>query len=85
MGLMVNDTVITRALDFQATGDSTQGVDPWSIWMDLPITVQLNEGVNTIELFATNLAATGANPHLDSLTVTPVDAGVVPAAPTNLT
>ena len=85
MGLMVNDTVITRALDFQATGDSTQGVDPWSIWKDLPITVQLNEGVNTIELFATNLAATGANPHLDSLTITAVDAGVLPAAPTNLT
>jgi hypothetical protein len=85
MGLMVNSNVITRALDFEATGDSTMGVDPWSIWGQVPITVHLNAGVNTIELFATNLAASGANPHLDSLTVTPVDAGVAPAAPTNLT
>jgi hypothetical protein len=85
MGLRVNDNVITRALDFEATGDSTMGVDPWSIWDNLPITVHLNAGVNTIELFATDLAATGANPHLDSMTVTPVPAGVLPDAPTDLT
>jgi hypothetical protein len=85
MGLMVNGNVITRALDFQATGDSTTGVDPWSIWDNLRISVHLNAGVNTIELFATDLAATGANPHLDSLTVNSVAAGVTPAAPTNLT
>jgi hypothetical protein len=85
MGLMVNGTEITRALDFEATGDSTTGHDPWSIWEYLPITVRLNAGVNTIELFATDLAATGANPHLDHLTVTPVPTGVAPAAPTDLT
>ncbi|HEV3204973.1 MAG TPA: hypothetical protein VGY77_11345 [Gemmataceae bacterium] len=85
MGLMVNDTVITRALDFEATGDSTKGGDPWAVFDDLRITVHLNAGVNTIELFATDLAATGANPHLDSFTITPVDAGVLPAAPTSLT
>jgi hypothetical protein len=85
MGLMVNDTVITRVLNFTATGNSDDGGDPWSVWADLPITVQLNAGVNTIELFATDVAATGANPHVDSMTVTPVDAGVLPDAPTYLT
>jgi hypothetical protein len=86
MGLMVNDTVITRALDFQATGDSREGVpDPWSVWADMPITVHLNAGINTIELFATDVAGTGANPHVDSMTITPVDPGVAPAAPTDLT
>jgi hypothetical protein len=84
MGLMVNGNVITRALEFVATGNSDDGVDPWSIWKDLPITVQLNAGANTIELFATDLAATGANPHLDSMTITPVPDGVAPAAPANL-
>jgi hypothetical protein len=85
MGLMVNGDVITRVLNFQATGDSSTGVDPWSIWSALSITVRLNAGVNTIELFAVNLGATGANPHLDSLTVTPVAGGMAPAAPTSLT
>jgi hypothetical protein len=85
MGLMVNGNEITRALDFQATGDSTLGGDPWSVWADWPITVHLNGGVNTIELFATNLSATGANPHIDSMTITPVDDGVIPSAPTDLT
>jgi hypothetical protein len=84
MGLMVNGNVLTRALNFVATGDSTTGVDPWSTWKDLPITVHLNAGVNTIELFATDLAASGANPHLDSLTVTAVTSGIAPTAPTDL-
>jgi hypothetical protein len=84
MGLMVNGNVITRALNFHATGDSTAGDDPWSTWEDRTVTVHLDAGVNTIELFATNVAATGANPHLDSLTVTPVAADVA-AAPTGLT
>jgi hypothetical protein len=85
MGLTVNGTVITRALNFTATGDSAHGGDPWSVWEDLPITVHLNAGVNTIELFATDLAATGANPHVDSMTITPVDPNVPPEVPANLT
>jgi hypothetical protein len=85
MGLMVNGDVITRVLDFQATGDSTLGGDPWSVWADFPVTVRLNAGVNTVELFATDLSATGANPHVDSMTVTPVPPGVAPAAPANFT
>jgi hypothetical protein len=85
MGLMVNGNVLTRALDFEATGDSTLGQLPWSIWDYLPITVHLDAGANTVELFATNLAATGANPHLDHLKVDPVNPGVLPAAPTGLT
>src|SRR5262249_17988386 len=63
MGLIVNGIVITRVLNFTATGDSALGDRPWSMYADLPITVRLNAGVNTIELFATDLAATGANPH----------------------
>ena len=84
MGLMVNGTVITRSLNFTATGDSTLGGDPWSVWANQSITVPLNAGVNTIELFATDVAASGANPHVDSMTITPVDPGVLPDAPTNL-
>ena len=85
MGLMVNGTVITRSLNFTATGDSANGGDPWSVWADLPITVHLSAGVNTIEVFATDVAATGANPHVDSMTITPVDPGVLPDAPADLT
>jgi hypothetical protein len=85
MGLMVNGTVITRALPFTATGDSTQGGDPWSVWADLPVAVHLNAGANTIELFASDLAASGANPHVDSMRIRPVDPGVLPPSPTNLT
>src|SRR5262249_45947088 len=85
MGLIVNGNVITNVLDFEATGDSALGQLPWSTWADLPITVQLNAGVNTIEVFSTDLAASGANPHLDYMTVTPVDPGILPAAPTGLT
>jgi hypothetical protein len=85
MGLAVNENIVTRALPFHATGDSTTGVDPWSIWKDLPVTVHLNAGANTIELFATNVASSGANPHVDSLTITPVAEGVTPPVPTGLT
>jgi hypothetical protein len=85
MGLAVNGTVITNKLDFTATGDSALGGDPWSVWADFPVTVHLNAGINSIELFATNLAATGANPHVDSMTITPVDPNVLPDVPTNFT
>jgi hypothetical protein len=85
MGLAVNGTVITRDLHFTATGDSANGGDPWSVWADFPVTVHLNAGINSIELFATDLAATGANPHVDSMTITPVEPGVLPDVPANFT
>jgi hypothetical protein len=84
MGLSVNGNVITDALAFHATGDSATGDDPWSIWMDLPVTVHLTAGANSVELFSTNIAAAGANPHVDSLTVTPVAGGAAPDTPTGL-
>jgi hypothetical protein len=51
--------------------------------MNPAITVQLNAGVNSIELFAGNTITPGANPHIDSMLITSTNAPVTtfPPAP----
>jgi hypothetical protein len=64
VGLMVNGHVITNAM-------SLPELNSWNTWAMSPaITVKLDAGVNTIELFADNTITTGANPHIDSMRIT---------------
>jgi hypothetical protein len=60
LGLMVNGQAITRAVSFSE-------LNSLNTWAKNPaITVQLNAGVNTVEIFADNAIAPGASPHIDS-------------------
>jgi hypothetical protein len=64
VGLILNDQVITRAVSFPE-------LNSWNTWaMNPAITLHLNAGVNTIELFADNAITPGANPHIDSMRIT---------------
>ena len=76
-GLMVNGQVITHAVSFPE-------LNGWSTWaMNPAITLQLNAGVNTIELFADDTITPGANPHIDSMRITSTNGPVTtfPPAP----
>jgi hypothetical protein len=75
LGLMVNGQVITRAVSFPE-------LNSWNAWaMNPAITVQLNAGVNTIELFADNTITPGANPHIDSMLITSTNGPVTSFPP----
>jgi hypothetical protein len=77
LGLMVNGQVITRAVSFPE-------LNSWNAWaMNPAITLQLNAGVNSIELFADDTITPGANPHIDSMRVTSTNGPVTtfPPAP----
>jgi hypothetical protein len=78
LGLMVNGQVITLAVSFPE-------LDSWNSWaMNPAITVHLEVGVNSIELFADNTITPGANPHIDSMLITSTNAPVTmfPPPPT---
>jgi hypothetical protein len=77
LGLLVNGQVITHAVSFPE-------LNSWKTWaMNPAITVQLNAGVNSIELFADNTITPGANPHIDSMLITSTNGPVTrfPPAP----
>ncbi len=64
LGLMVNGQVVTNAVSFPE-------LSGWSTWaMNPAITLHLDAGLNTIELFADNTLIPGANPHIDSMRIT---------------
>jgi type 1 glutamine amidotransferase len=84
MGLMVDGQLITNTVHFFE-------LNSWNTWSNSTITVHLNKGINTVELFADaalNGNPDGANPHLDSMTVSPVSLDAAPSItsqPTNQT
>jgi hypothetical protein len=64
VGLILNGQVITPAVSFPE-------LNSWNTWaMNPAITLHLNAGVNSIELFADNTITPGANPHIDSMRIT---------------
>jgi len=72
VGLMLNGQVITRAV-------SLPELNSWNTWaMNPAITLHLNPGVNSIELFADNTITPGANPHIDSMRITSTAGPVTP-------